>query len=104
MCLLPPALIMDAVSNSVTSTNVCETARRNIPEDSHLNTHIQERASTVKFWNVHCRFSTEKAKSLAVQVDFASGQCAFSNRIIGIDRFWQKKGTNSSVGASTVFG
>jgi hypothetical protein len=30
------ALMMEAVSTSETSVNLCETARRSIPEDSHL--------------------------------------------------------------------
>jgi hypothetical protein len=40
-CLLPPslgiALIVEAVSTSGTSINFYETARRRIPEDSHLH-------------------------------------------------------------------
>jgi hypothetical protein len=36
------ALIMEAVSSSETSVNFCHTARRNIPEDSHLHTRRRE--------------------------------------------------------------
>jgi hypothetical protein len=36
------ALMMDAVSTSETPVNICEAARRNIPEGSHLHTRRKE--------------------------------------------------------------
>jgi hypothetical protein len=39
-CLVVIALMMEAVSTSETSMNFYETARRNIPEDNHLQQKI----------------------------------------------------------------
>jgi hypothetical protein len=36
------ALMMEAVNTSETSVSVCQTKRRNIPEDSHLHTRSHE--------------------------------------------------------------
>jgi hypothetical protein len=37
--MLLVALMMEAARISETFVNICETTRRNIPEDSHLLTH-----------------------------------------------------------------
>jgi hypothetical protein len=60
-----PNGMLETASTSVTSVNFYETARRNIPEDSHLHTSCRENLKSHS-----CEYGNEQSCSMQAEISW----------------------------------